>query len=282
MDFEHIRVTREGPAAVITLNRPDRLNAFTVRMRDELLTAYDGADEDDEVRAVIVTGAGRGFCAGMDLEAGGDTFGGGRAAADGDVTPDEGGTLTLRVARMRKPVIAAINGAAVGVGITMTLAMDIRLAAAEARFGFVFARRGIPCEAVSSYLLPRVVGFSKAMEWISSGRVFGAEEARSAGLLRSVHPGDELLAVAHELTREIAENTSPVAVAVSRRLLIEGLGGLEPMERAHRLESRMLASMGASEDAREGVRAFLEKRPARFPMRPSRDMPAFDEVSRGR
>jgi enoyl-CoA hydratase/carnithine racemase len=268
MEYEQIRIETEGAARLITLSRPERLNAFTDRMRDELLHALEVADADDEVRAVIVTGAGRGFCAGQDLEAGAATFDTGP-----DPKPDTGGTLTLAIARMRKPVIAAVNGAAVGVGVTMTLAMDVRLAADDARFGFVFARRGIVPEAGSSYLLPRVVGLSRAVEWTATGRVFAAGEALAAGLVRSLHPRAELLPVALALVAEIAENTSAVAVAVARRMYWEGLGGIQPLERAHRLESRMLHVMGASPDAREGVSAFREKRSARFPMRVSRDMP---------
>ena len=271
MDYQQIQVTSEGPARLITLSRPDRLNAFTDRMRDELLDAVEVADQDDDVRAVIFTGAGRAFCAGQDLEAGGATFDQGQEAGS-TATPDTGGTLTLAIARMRKPVIAAVNGPAVGIGVTMTLGMDIRLAAEGARFGFVFARRGIVPEAVSSFLLPRVVGLSRAIEWTATGRIFHAQEALGAGLVRSLHPADQLLPAALALVSEIAEHTSPVAVAVARRMYWEGLGGMEPLERAHRLESRMLQAMGSSADAREGVASFIEKRPARFPMRISTDM----------
>ena len=274
MTYEQIEVTTEGPARLITLSRPDRLNAFTDRMRDELVDAFESADADDGVRAVVVTGSGRAFCAGQDLDAGAATFDQGSEGTSADIRPDTGGTVTLRIARMRKPVIAAVNGAAVGIGVTMTLGMDIRLAADDARFGFVFARRGIVPEAVSTFLLPRVVGMSWAVEWTATGRVFGAEEALGAGLVRSLHPRDRLLPVALGLVTEIAENTSAVAVAVARRMYWEGLGGFELLERAHRLESRMLQVMGASADAREGVTAFIEKRPARFPMRVSADMPA--------
>ena len=276
MTYEQIEVTTEGPARLITLSRPDRLNAFTDRMRDELVDAFESADADDGVRAVVVTGSGRAFCAGQDLDAGAATFDQGSEGTSADIRPDTGGTVTLRIARMRKPVIAAVNGAAVGIGVTMTLGMDIRLAADDARFGFVFARRGIVPEAVSTFLLPRVVGMSWAVEWTATGRVFGAEEALGAGLVRSLHPRDRLLPVALELVTEIAENTSAVAVAVARRMYWEGLGGFELLERAHRLESRMLQVMGASADAREGVTAFIEKRPARFPMRVSADMPAVE------
>jgi enoyl-CoA hydratase/carnithine racemase len=279
MNHEQIEVTTEGPARLITLSRPERLNAFTDRMRDELVDAFESADTDDRVRAVIVTGSGRAFCAGQDLDAGAATFDLGSEGGPSDIKPDTGGTVTLTIARMRKPVIAAVNGAAVGVGVTMTLGMDIRLAADDARFGFVFARRGIVPEAVSSFLLPRVVGLSRAVEWTATGRIFGAQEALGAGLVRSLHPQDELLSVAFGLVAEIAENTSAVAVAVARRMFWEGFGGFQPLERAHRLESRMLQVMGASADAREGVRAFIEKRPAQFPMRVSADMPAVETPS---
>jgi enoyl-CoA hydratase/carnithine racemase len=276
MTYEQIEVTTEGPARLITLSRPDRLNAFTDRMRDELVDAFESADADDGVRAVVVTGSGRAFCAGQDLDAGAATFDQGSEGTSADIRPDTGGTLSLRIARMRKPVIAAVNGAAVGIGVTMTLGMDIRLAADDARFGFVFARRGIVPEAVSTFLLPRVVGMSWAVEWTATGRVFGAEEALGAGLVRSLHPRDRLLPVALGLVTEMAESTSAVAVAVARQMYWEGLGGFQPLERAHRLESRMLQVMGASADAREGVTAFMDKRPARFPMRVSTDMPAVE------
>ena len=270
MEYEQIRLTTEGAARIITLSRPDRLNAWTGRMRDELVDALGEADADDEVRAVVVTGAGRGFCAGQDLDAGGATFDQG---AGGETVPDTGGTLALVIARLNKPVIAAVNGVAVGIGATMTLAMDVRLAAEGARFGFVFARRGIVPEACSSYLLPRVVGLSRAIEWTATGRIFSAQEALEARLVRSLHAPEELLPAALALVAEIAENTSAVAVAVARRMYWAGQGGLEPLEEAHRLESRMLQVMGASADAREGVSSFMEKRPARFPMRVSTDMP---------
>lgn len=281
MNYEQIEVTTQGPARLITLSRTERLNAFTDRMRDELIDAFRSADADDSVRAVIVTGSGRAFCAGQDLEAGATTFGQRPETTSADTSPDTGGTLTLAIARMRKPVIAAVNGAAVGIGVTMTLAMDIRLAADDARFGFVFARRGIVPEAVSTFLLPRVVGISQAIEWTATGRVFGAEEALSARLVRSLHPRDQLLSAALGLVTEMADNTSAVAVAVARRMYWEGLGGFQPLEQAHRLESRMLQVMGGSADAREGVTAFIEKRPARFPMRVSSDMPAMDSSVHG-
>ncbi len=256
----------------ITLNRPDRLNAWTQTMCSELLAAFDRADADDDVRVVIVTGAGRAFCAGADLEAGGATFDY-RARGATETTPrDNGGQFTLRVFDSTKPVIAAINGPAVGVGATMTLPMDIRLAAEDARIGFVFARRGIVPEACSSWFLPRAVGISQAMEWVATGRVFSAPEALAAGLVRSLHPREELLNAARTLAREIADNTAPVSVALARKMLWTMLGAEHPMI-AHRADSRAMFHRGQSPDAAEGVTSFLEKRPARFPGRVSEGLP---------
>jgi enoyl-CoA hydratase/carnithine racemase len=257
----------------ITLNRPDRLNAFTPVMGRELIEAFDASDADDDVRAVIVTGAGRGFCAGADLEGGGGTFDW-RERQQGAETPrDGGGRISLRIFNSLKPVIAAINGPAVGVGITMTLPMDVRLAVSGAKIGFVFTRRGIVPEACSSWFLPRIVGISQAMEWVSTGRVFDAEEALRGGLVRSVHESPEaVLEAAHALAREIADNTAPVSVALGRRLLWRMLGASHPME-AHRADSRAMFSRGQSADAAEGVTSFLEKRPAKFPDRVSGGLP---------
>lgn len=273
MGYEQIRTRDEGAARVITLHRPDRLNAWTARMRDELVDALAAAEADDAVRAVVVTGEGRAFCAGADLGTGGSTFDRGSSA---EVVPDTGGTFALAVARLAKPVIAAINGPAVGIGATMTLAMDIRLAAAGARFGFVFARRGIVPEACSTFLLPSLVGPSLAMEWVATGRIFDAQEALAGGLVRSVHAPDELLPAALSLVEEIASGTSPISVALARRMFRAGQGGMEPLLEAHRLESRLLQAMGASAEAREGVESFLEKRPARFPLRVSTDLAGID------
>jgi enoyl-CoA hydratase/carnithine racemase len=272
MEFEEIRYDVADRVLTITLDRPDRLNAFTPTMGRELIEAFDRADADDDVRAVIVTGAGRGFCAGADLGGGGSTFDW-RDRQDGDDVPrDGGGQLALRIFASTKPVIAAINGAAVGVGITMTLPMDIRLAAEGAKIGFVFVRRGIVPEACSSWFLPRIAGISQAMEWVATGRVFSAEEAREGGLVRSVHPADELLGVARELAAEIAENAAPVSVAVARRLMWTMLGAPHPME-AHRADSRAMFSRGQSDDAREGVTSFLEKREPEFTDRVSDGLP---------
>jgi enoyl-CoA hydratase/carnithine racemase len=256
----------------ITMNRPDRLNAWTPTMARELMSAFDRADADDDVRVVIVTGAGRGFCAGADLTTGGDTFDPRRRGSADGVPRDNGGQFTLRIFDLTKPVIAAINGPAVGVGATMTLPMDIRMAADTARMGFVFARRGIVPEACSSWFLPRVVGISRAMEWVATGRVFGAEEALQAGLVRSVHAGDELLPAARELAAEIVENTAPVSVALARRMLWTMLGAEHPML-AHRADSRAMFYRGQSADVVEGVTSFLEKRPPRFTDRVSDGLP---------
>ncbi len=272
MEFEQIRYEVADAVLTITLNRPDRLNAFTPRMLEELLRAFDSADADDDVRAVIVTGAGRGFCAGADLEAGGSTFDYRARGLDDDVPRDGGGRFVLRVFECKKPVIAAINGPAVGVGATMTLPMDMRLASDSARMGFVFTRRGIVPEACSSWFLPRIVGISQAMEWAATGRVFDAEEALAGGLVRSVHPGDELLGAAQAIAREIAHNTAPVSVALARRLMWTMLGAAHPME-AHRADSRGMLARGQSADAQEGIASFLEKRGATFPDRVSHGLP---------
>lgn len=276
MKYTEIAYEVESGIATLTLDRPERLNAFTSTMLGELLDAIDRIDEDDAVRAVVVTGRGRGFCAGADL-------GGGAGAFDRrereepqriDEHRDGGGLLTLRLYDSKKPFIAAINGPAVGVGITMTLAMDIRLASTEAKMGFVFARRGIVPEACSSWFLPRVVGISRACEWVYSGRVFPATEALEAGLVRSLHAPGELLPAARAIATEIAENTSAVSVALCRQMLWKMLGADHPME-AHKIDSPSVFAMGQSSDAREGVVSFLEKRPPRFTLRPSADMPAF-------
>ena len=274
-DYQQISYEVEDQVATVTLDRPEQLNAFTARMMHEMISAFDEADADDEVRAVIVTGRGRGFCAGADLSGGGESFahgGGGDAEGPQSVVRDGGGLLTLRIFASKKPVIAAINGPAVGVGVTMTLPMDIRLASENAKLGFVFARRGIVPEACSSWFLPRIVGISQAAEWVYTGRVFPASEALRAGLLRSVHPADELLPAAQELAAEIAENTSPVSVALSRQMMWRMLTLDHPMQ-AHRVDSRGINSRGASADAREGVVSFLEKRAPAFPLKVSSDLP---------
>jgi len=283
MSFQDIRYDVADHVLTITLNRPDRLNAFTPTMGRELIEAFDQADADDDVRAIIVTGEGRGFCAGADLAGGGETFDWRDRQEADEIPRDGGGRVTLRIYESTKPVIAAINGPAVGVGITMTLPMDIRLAAEGAKIGFVFTRRGIVPEACSSWFLPRVVGISQAMEWVATGRVFSAQEAHAGGLVRSVHPEGELLGAAQALAREIADNAAPVSVALARRLLWTMLGAGHPME-AHRADSRAMFARGQSDDAREGVMSFLEKRDSRFGDRvseglpeifPDRDEPAY-------
>jgi enoyl-CoA hydratase/carnithine racemase len=275
MDYTQILYSVDQSVATITLNRPDKLNAFTNTMMREVIDAFDRVDADDDVRAVIVTGAGRGFCAGADLSGGGDTFsGGGSDEPSGvkGVPRDGGGLVTLRIFDCTKPVIGAINGPAVGVGVTMILPMDIRLAAEGAKFGFVFARRGIVPEACSSWFLPRLVGISQAAEWCYTGRVFGPDEARDGGLVRSVHAADDLLPAARAIAAEIADNTAPVSVALTRQMLWRMLGADHPMQ-AHRVDSRGIASRGASADSREGVTSFLEKRPAEFPVKVSDGLP---------
>ena len=268
--FEQIRYEVADRVLTITLNRPERLNAWTPVMQRELIAALDAADADDDVRAIVVTGEGRGFCAGADLDKGGETFD--WTDRGEDVPRDGGGTFTTRAFDCTKPLIAAINGPAVGVGMTMTLPMDVRFVAEGAKLGFVFARRGIVPEAASSWFLPRLVGISRAMEWVATGRIFTPQEALEAGLVRAVLPPEELLPAAYALAREIADNTAPVSVALARRLLWTGLGLSHPME-AHRADSRAMFARGRSADAREGVTSFLEKRPADFPDRVSEGLP---------
>lgn len=284
--FETIRYGVADNILTITLSRPERLNAFTPVMAKELIEAFDRADADDDVRCIIVTGEGRAFCAGADLGAGAATFdygARGRSGAERDdgtidysheSVRDNGGLVTLRIFRSLKPVIAAIKGPAVGIGATMTLPMDVRLAADDARIGFVFARRGIVPEAASSWFLPRVVGISTALEWCMTGRLIPAREAHAAGLVRSVHAPADLLPAATALAREIADNTAPVSVALTRQMLWRGLGLADPME-AHRIDSRAIYARGRAGDAREGVTSFLEKRAPEFPDRVTRDMPDF-------
>lgn len=273
MAFSEIAYEVSDRVATVTLRRPERLNAFTHTMRAELIEAFDLADADDDVRAVVVTGAGRAFCAGADLSGGGGTFGRrGEGETVNGAPRDGGGTVALRIAGSLKPVIGAINGPAVGVGVTMTLPMDVRLASETARFGFVFARRGIVTEAASSWFLPRIVGIAQAMEWSATGRVFPASEALEGRLVSRVYPPGELLPAAYALAREIADNTSAVAVAAVRRLMWSGLAAASPWE-AHAADSRLMAELGGAPDAVEGVTAFLEKRPADFPMKVSKDMP---------
>jgi enoyl-CoA hydratase/carnithine racemase len=277
--FETLLYSVEGAICTITLNRPERLNAFTSQMMADLIAAFDAIDADDAVRAVIVTGAGRGFCAGADLSEGGDTFDRTRpqhAAREegrvGDVIRDGGGRVTLRIFDCLKPVIAAVNGPAVGVGVTMQLAMDIRLASTEARFGFVFARRGLNPEAASAWFLPHLVGPQTALEWCFTGRVFPATEAKEKGLVRSLHAPEALMPAARALAREIADNTAPVSIAITRQLIWRMTGAAHPME-AHMADSRAIQARGSQADVREGVGSFLQKRPAVFPDKVTKDLP---------
>jgi enoyl-CoA hydratase/carnithine racemase len=278
-DYQHIRYTVDAGILTITLNRPDQLNAFTSLMAQELIDAFDRSDRDDAIKCVIVTGEGRAFCAGADLGRGGDTWSDHerRMAKDEAGSPykgDGGGRVTRRIFDSHKPVIAAINGPAVGVGLTMTLAMDVRMATAGSKMGFVFAARGIIPEACSAWFLPRIVGISTALEWCYSGRVFRAEEGLQRGLLRSVHAPDALVPAARELAREFADNTAAGSKALIRHMLWRMLGAEHPI-RAHAIDTAALAHTGKSADAREGIRAFLEKRPAQFTDKVSEGMPEF-------
>jgi enoyl-CoA hydratase/carnithine racemase len=290
MEYEQIRLTVEDGIATITLARPDRLNAFTPQMMREMVAAFDTTDDDDAVRAVIVTGEGRAFCAGADLGKGGATFdyannprgteGGSPVLADGSVdfthegVRDNGGRLTLRIFNSRKPVIGAINGPAVGIGATMLLPMDFRLASDTARFGFVFARRGIVPEAASSWFLPRLVGIGQALEWCYSGRVFDAAEAHAGGLVRSIHAPDDLLPAARAFAHQLTGESAPVSVALTRAMMWRMMGAAHPMD-AHKLDSRLVWARGGSADAQEGVASFLEKRAAHFPDAVSNGLPHF-------
>src|SRR3974390_3412579 len=286
MAYETIKYEVAEQILTITLTRPDKLNAFTATMQRELIDAFDHADKDDGIRAIIVTGEGRAFCAGADLSSGADTFdrdarrGAVKRSADGKVdysdsnVRDGGGQVTLRIFKCLKPVIAAVNGAAVGIGVTMQLAMDIRIASTEARFGFVFSQRGIVPEAASTWFLPRIVGISQALDCCYTGRVFPAQEALAGRLVSKVVLPDELLPTARALAREIAEKTAPVSIALIRQMMWRMLGADDPME-AHKVDSRGIYTRGRPEDVKEGVMSFLEKRPANFKNKISSDMPDF-------
>ena len=264
--YEHIELEIADGIATIWMNRPDKMNAFTELMRYEIIDALDHTDADDDVRAVIFTGRGRAFCAGADLSSGEGTFsrGGSDIMGRNGVPRDGGGTVSLRIYDSKKPVIGAINGAAVGVGVTMTLPMDIRLASTAAKFGFVFSRRGIVPEAASSWFLPRLVGISQAMEWVASGEVFHAEEAMAGGLVRSVYESDDLLPAAYALARRLTESSSAVSIAVARKMMWRMLGADHPMA-AHKVDSRGILERGRSEDVKEGINSFFEKRAPQFP-----------------
>lgn len=271
MSYSEILYETDGPLLCLTMNRPEKLNAFTGTMLEEFVDAYERADADDRIRAIVVTGAGRGFCAGADLSRGGQTFSH-PSQKDPETFRDGGGLLSLAIYKLRKPVIAAINGPAVGVGATMTLPMDIRIASTKARIGFVFSRRGIVPEACSSYFLPRVVGPAQAAEWFYTGRVFDAEEAFRGGLVNRLVEPSELLPQATAIAEEIAHNTAAVSVGLCRQMMYYGLSATHPME-SHRIESKGIYWMGKSEDTKEGVESFLEKRAPAFPGKPSTDMP---------
>ena len=274
MNYEQILYDKNGPILTLTLNRPDKLNAYTQQMQTELIAALDAADADDDIRAIIVTGAGRGYCAGADLSAGGNTFNNDAPGREGGLRRDGGGILTLRLFECLKPIISACNGPAVGVGATMQCAMDVRLASEEARYGFVFSKRAVVPEACSSWFLPRIVGIQQALEWTFSGRVFNAEEAARGGLVRSIHKANDLMPAAIDLAHEFAESTSPVSVALIRQMMWKMLGADHPME-AHKIDSRGSYYRGKSADAIEGVESFLEKRAPTFPGKVSTDMPEY-------
>jgi enoyl-CoA hydratase/carnithine racemase len=286
MAYETIKYEIAEQILTVTLNRPDKLNAFNGVMQRELIEAFDAADKDDNVRAIIVTGSGRAFCAGADLSSGAETFdrdarrGPVRRLADGRVDysdpniRDGGGQVTLRIFKCLKPVIAAVNGPAVGIGATMQLAMDVRIASENARFGFVFSQRGIVPEAASSWFLPHIVGISQALEWCYTGRVFPAQEALAGRLVSKVVPSDELLPAARALAREIATRAAPVSVALIRQMMWRMLGAGDPME-AHKVDSRGIYARGRSEDVKEGVMSFLEKRAPDFRNKVSSDMPDY-------
>jgi enoyl-CoA hydratase/carnithine racemase len=269
---ENFLCVNENHILTITLNRPDRLNALTELAINEFMGILDQADEDDEVKVIIVTGNGRGFCAGADLENGEEAFS--DKKTDLNEFRDWGGRLSLRIYELKKPIIAAINGPAVGVGITMTLPMDIRIASTNAKMGFVFSRRGIAPEACSGWFLPRVVGISKAVEWTLTGRIISSQEALNGGLVSQVVSPEELLTTARSIASEIVENTSSISVATTRQLMWRMLGANHPIE-SHKIESKLIQWLAAQEDAKEGVTSFLEKRPARFTMKVSSNMPPF-------
>ncbi|CAI8779071.1 crotonase/enoyl-CoA hydratase family protein [Pseudomonas serbica] len=289
MTYETIRYQVENGIATVTLNRPEVFNAMNSVMMNELIALFDETDRDDAVRVVVVTGEGKGFCGGADLSKGADIFDKDKNGsvqkespfrADGsfdyskESARDGGGKLALRIFASLKPVIGAINGAGVGIGASMLLPMDIRIASEKARLGFVYARRGIVFECCSSWFLPRIVGITKALEWSYTGRVMPADELKAGGLVSEVVAHDQLLTRAYEIAREIADNTAPVSVALMRQMAWRSLGMSHPME-AHRIESRGICTRGRSSDAKEGVKSFMEKRLPEFECTVSKDMPDY-------
>ncbi|MBI1361732.1 MAG: enoyl-CoA hydratase [Alphaproteobacteria bacterium] len=280
--FSTLTLETSNGVAVATFSRPEKMNTFSPVMMQDLLKLFDVTDADDKIRTVIITGSGRAFCAGADLGNGGDTFNyekrdSGQELIVNGIRRDGGGRVALRIFRSLKPVIAAVNGAAVGVGATMQLPMDFRIASTAARFGFVFARRGITPEACSSWFLPRLVGVPTSLDWIYSGRVFDASEAKAAGLVQSLHEPDALLPAAMELAHRVIDKSAPVSVAISRQMVWRMLGAPHPMD-AHMMDSRALQSRGKSDDVKEGIASFLEKRDASYPNRVSSDMPDLFEA----
>jgi enoyl-CoA hydratase/carnithine racemase len=277
--YRQIRYERDGAVATVVLNRPQARNGLTLQMSNELASALDEADQDDGVRVVILTGAGADFCAGADLSGGAQSSLGAVAAGQDEDAPETGwkepaGRCSMRIFAMNKPVIAAVHGAVVGAGATITLPCDYRLAASDARFGFVFSRRGVYPEGASAWFLPRLVGLGTSLDWMISGRVFKADEALKAGLVNQVHAAKDLPGKAHDLATQIAESTAPVSVAVIRRLLYWASSAESPFE-VQRLDSRLVASLVSNSDAFEGLLSFLERRPPHFSGRIGRDMPRF-------
>ena len=272
MDFKYIKCVVEDHILTLVLNRPDRLNAVHDGMLNEMIAGFDEADRNDEVRVVIVTGAGRAFCAGADLAKRGDTWD--YRTEKLEDHRDSGGTVALRIFESKKPVIAAINGPAVGFGITMTLPMDIRIAAENSKMGFVFTRRGIVPDACCTWFLPRIVGINRAAEWTLTGRIFSPKEALENGLVSRIEKPENLMQTAREIAREISDNTSPVAITLTRQLLWRMLGADHPMD-AHKIDSKCMYYMGRSPDSTEGALSFFEKRPPTFRMKPSSDLPDF-------
>lgn len=272
MEYQQIKYEVAERILTITLNRPEKLNAYTEFMRDEIIDALDHAEADDNIRVIIVTGAGRAFCAGMDLSDQGATFD--ASSITEDEFHDGGGMLALRIFKLKKPIIAAINGPAVGLGCTMTLPMDIRIASTNAKVGIVFVRRGVLVDACSSWFLSKVLGIGRALEWALTGKVFSAQEANEGGLFNKLVAPEELIPTARAIAQDIAQNTAPVSVALTRQLIWTMAGARHPME-AHRLESKGFHWAGQQPDVKEGVMAFLEKRAPNYTMSPATDMPEF-------